>query len=140
MIKKKENLKKGEQIISEQNSKKIIKILRKIVTFEEGTANLANIAGFEIAGKTGTAQKSIEGKYSKKKVNTFASIFPVSSPKYVLIVLLDEPKLSKDYVYRYNDGIDRKIVGTPFNTAGWTSVEVAKNIIEKIAPIFAIKY
>ena len=140
LIKKKENLKKGEQIISEQNSKKIIKILRKIVTFEEGTANLANIAGFEIAGKTGTAQKSIEGKYSKKKVNTFASIFPVSSPKYVLIVLLDEPKLSKDYVYRYNDGIDRKIVGTPFNTAGWTSVEVAKNIIEKIGPILAIKY
>ncbi len=138
--KKRKNLEKGRQIISEQNSKKINKILRKIVISEEGTANLANIAGYEIAGKTGTAQKSIKGKYSKKKVNTFASIFPSSSPKYVLIVLLDEPKLSKNYVYRYNNGKNRKVVGTPFNTAGWTSVEVARNIIEKIGPILAIKY
>ena len=90
--------------------------------------------------KTGTAQKSIKGKYSKKKVNTFASIFPISDPKYVLIVLLDEPKLSETYIYEYYDGKKRNIVGTPFNTAGWTSVEVAKSIIEKIGPILAIKY
>ena len=140
LIKKEKNLKKGEQIISKENSKKINKILRKIVTSEIGTANLANIKGYEIAGKTGTAQKSIQGKYSKKKINTFVSIFPISSPKYVLVVLLDEPKLSETYLYRYNDGKERKIVGTPFNTAGWTSVEVAKNIIEKIGPILAIKY
>ena len=55
--------------------------------------------------------------------------------------MLDEPKLSDTYVYKYNnDGNERKVVGTPFNTAGWTSVEVAKNIIEKIGPILAIKY
>ena len=140
LIKQEKNLKRGEQIISKENSKKINAILRKIVTNEQGTANLANIAGYEIAGKTGTAQKSIKGKYSKKKINTFASIFPISSPKYVLIVLLDEPKLSETYIYEYNDGKKRKIIGTPFNTAGWTSVEVAKNIIEKIGPILAIKY
>ena len=140
LIKKEKNLKRGEQIITQENSNKINEILRKIVTSEQGTANLANIAGYEIAGKTGTAQKSIKGKYSKKKINTFASIFPISSPKYVLIVLLDEPKLSETYVYKYNDGKERTIVGTPFNTAGWTSVEVAKNIIEKIGPILAIKY
>ncbi len=140
LIKKEKNLKKGEQIITQENSNKINEILRKIVTSEQGTANLANIAGYEIAGKTGTAQKSIKGKYSKKKINTFASIFPISSPKYVLIVLLDEPKLSETYIYEYNDGKKRKIIGTPFNTAGWTSVEVAKNIIEKIGPILAIKY
>ena len=140
LIKKGKNLKRGEQIITQENSNKINEILRKIVTSEQGTANLANIAGYEIAGKTGTAQKSIKGKYSKKKINTFASIFPISSPKYVLIVLLDEPKLSETYIYEYNDGKKRKIIGTPFNTAGWTSVEVAKNIIEKIGPILAIKY
>ena len=140
LIKKEKNLKRGEQVITQENSNKINEILRKIVTSEQGTANLANIAGYEIAGKTGTAQKSIKGKYSKKKINTFASIFPISSPKYVLIVLLDEPKLSETYIYEYNDGKKRKIVGTPFNTAGWTSVEVAKNIIEKIGPILAIKY
>jgi len=140
LIKKEKNLKRGEQIITQENSNKINEILRKIVTSEQGTANLANIAGYEIAGKTGTAQKSIKGKYSKKKINTFASIFPISSPKYVLIVLLDEPKLSETYIYEYNDGKKRKIIGTPFNTAGWTSVEVAKNIIEKIGPILAINY
>ena len=140
LIKKEKNLKRGEQIITQENSNKINEILRKIVTSEQGTANLANISGYEIAGKTGTAQKSIKGKYSKKKINTFASIFPISSPKYVLIVLLDEPKLSETYIYEYNDGKKRKIIGTPFNTAGWTSVEVAKNIIEKIGPILAIKY
>ena len=140
LIKQEKNQKRGEQIITQENSNKINEILRKIVTSEQGTANLANIAGYEIAGKTGTAQKSIKGKYSKKKINTFASIFPISSPKYVLIVLLDEPKLSETYIYEYNDGKKRKIIGTPFNTAGWTSVEVAKNIIEKIGPILAIKY
>ncbi len=140
LLKSKKDPVRGEKIISEITSKKINRILRKIVTTEEGTANLANIDGFEIAGKTGTAQKSIQGVYSKKKINTFASIFPASSPKYVLVVLLDEPKLSQHYVYKYNDGKDRKVVGTPYNTAGWTSVEVAKNIIEKIGPILAIKY
>ncbi len=140
LIKKEKYSKKGEQIISNEISHKINEILRKIVTSEEGTANLANITGYEIAGKTGTAQKSIRGKYSKKKINTFASIFPISSSKYVLIVLLDEPKLSEAYIYEYNDGKKRKIIGTPFNTAGWTSVEVAKNIIEKIGPILAINY
>ena len=140
LIKKDKNLKKGEQVISKENSNKINNILRKIVTTENGTANLANIDGYQIAGKTGTAQKSIKGNYSKKKINTFASIFPISSPKYVLVVLLDEPKLSESYIYKYNDGKERKVVGTPFNTAGWTSVEVAKNIIEKIGPILAIKY
>ncbi len=140
LFKKSKNFKRGEQIITQENSSKINEILRKIVTSEQGTANLANIVGYEIAGKTGTAQKSIKGKYSKKKINTFASIFPISSPKYVLIVLLDEPKLSETYIYEYNDGKKRKIIGTPFNTAGWTSVEVAKNIIEKIGPILAIKY
>ena len=140
LIKNEKNLKKSDQIITKENSNKINEILRKIVTSKEGTANLVNIDGYQIAGKTGTAQKSIKGKYSKKKINTFASIFPISSPKYVLIVLLDEPKLSETYIYKYNDGKERQIVGTPFNTAGWTSVEVAKKIIEKIGPILAIKY
>ena len=140
LIKNEKNYQKGEQIITKETSNKINDILRKIVTSEQGTANLANIKGYQIAGKTGTAQKSIDGKYSKKKINTFASIFPIPSPKYVLIVLLDEPKLSETYVYNYNDGKERKIVGTPYNTAGWTSVEVARNIIEKIGPILAIKY
>ena len=129
-----------QQIISEDVSKKVNLALRKIVTEEEGTASFANINGYEVAGKTGTAQKSIQGGYSKNKINTFASIFPASNPKYVLIVMLDEPKPNKDYIYEYKDGSGWKIKGTQFNTAGWTAVEVAGKIIEKIGPILATKY
>ena len=129
-----------QQIISEDVSNKVNIALRKIVTTKEGTASFANIDGYEIAGKTGTAQKSTTGGYSKKKINTFASVFPSSNPKYVLIVLLDEPKPNKDYIYEYKDGSGLKIKGTQFNTAGWTAVEVTGKIIEKIGPILATKY
>ena len=129
-----------QRIISNDVSNKVNLALRKIVTTKEGTANFANIDGYEVAGKTGTAQKSVSGGYSKKKINTFASIFPTSDPKYVLIVMLDEPKPNKDYLYEYKDGSGWKIKGTQFNTAGWTAVEVAGKIIEKIGPILATKY
>ena len=76
-------------ILNENVSEKIVKILRKIVTNEEGTAGLANINGYEIAGKTGTAEQVIDGQYSNIKINTFASVFPSSKPKFVFIVMLD---------------------------------------------------
>ena len=128
-----------KRIIKAGISEKINPILRKIVTTKEGTAGLVNIEGYEVGGKTGTAQKTIVGGYSKAKVNTFAGIFPTSKPKYVLIVLLDEPKTSSDYVYEYKNK-KGSYTGTPFNTAGWTSVEVAGKIIEKIGPILATKH
>ena len=136
--KNKENIKK--QILNKDVSLKILPILRKIVTTKEGTASLANVDGFEIGGKTGTAQKSTKGGYSKNKINTFISVFPISNPKFVLAVMLDEPKTNKNYVYQYRDGSNIKYKGTPFNTAGWTSVEVVGQIIDKIGPILAIKY
>ena len=141
LIKKKTNdnlIKK--KILSKGVSKKINKILRKIVTNKEGTAELANVYGYEVGGKTGTAQKAIDGIYSQEKINTFAAIFPTSKPKYVLIVLLDEPKINSEYIYHYRDGSGFKLKGSPRNTAGWNSVEVAGKIIEKIGPILATKY
>ena len=114
-------------------------ILRKIVTTKEGTANLADIKGYEIGGKTGTADKVLDGIYSEGKVNTFASIFPSSNPKYVFIVMLDTPKTSSSYIYNYRHKEGTQ-TGTPYNTAGWTSVEVAGKIIDKIGPILATKY
>ena len=137
---KKEAENKKEKILNDEVSKKILPILRKIVTTKEGTASLANVNGYEIGGKTGTAQKSIAGSYSKKKINTFVSIFPTSNPKFVLAVMLDEPKTNKDYIYHYRDGSNIKYKGTPFNTAGWTTVEVTGQIIENIGPILATKY
>jgi len=131
---------KKERILKKGVSKKINLILRKIVSTRDGTANFANINGYEIGGKTGTAQKSVDGVYSKNKVNTFAAVFPTSKPKFVLIVLMDEPKANKEYVYYFKDGSGWKYKGNWRNTAGWTSVEVAGKIIEKIGPILATKY
>ena len=138
LIKKKYEERKNIRILKEDVSKKINPILRKIVSTKEGTANFANIDGYEVGGKTGTAQKSLNGIYSNNKINTFVAVFPTSKPKYILIVLLDEPKPSKDYIYQYRDGSGWKYKGTPYNTAGWTSVEIAGKIIEKIGPILAI--
>ena len=135
-----DNVDKKEKILNQHVSKNILPILRKIVTDKEGTASLANVSGYEVGGKTGTAQKSIAGVYSKKKINTFISVFPTSKPKFLLGIMLDEPKISKDYIYHYRDGSNIKYKGTPFNTAGWTTVEITGQVIEKIGPILATKY
>ncbi|HJN84655.1 MAG TPA: penicillin-binding protein 2 [Candidatus Pelagibacter bacterium] len=140
LIKKPINNKiKKKRFLREGVSEKVNKILRKIVSTKEGTAEFANVNGYEVGGKTGTAQKSINGVYSKNKVNTFVAIFPTSKPKYVLIVLLDEPKPNKEHIYYYRDGRS-PYKGNWRNTAGWTSVEIAGKIIEKIGPILATKY
>ena len=128
-----------KRVINEGVSEKVNLALRKIVSTKEGTAEFANVPGYEVAGKTGTAQKSTFGGYSKAKVNTFAAIFPISNPKFILIVVLDEPKISKNYIYKYRNKTG-SFKGTPFNTAGWTSVEIAGRIIENIGPILATKY
>ncbi len=128
---KKENFVKTRQIVSEQTSKKINNILRKVVTHKEGTASLADIYGYDVGGKTGTSEK-----YSNenKNLNTFISIFPSKSPKYVLLVMLENPQIAHDLIYDYR-GI--KIKGTR-NEAGWNSVYTAGKIIKKIGPILAI--
>ena len=129
-----------QKILDEEVSKKILPILRKIVETNEGTANLANVEGYEIGGKTGTANKSSDGNYTNKKINTFVSIFPTSKPKFILAVMLDEPQINEDYIYIYRDGSNFKLKGSPRNTAGWNSVETTGHIIEKIGPILATKF
>ena len=132
--------KQKKNILKENVSKEVNSVLRKVVSSKIGTAGFANVPGYEVGGKTGTAQKIKNGKYSKSKVNTFVSIFPSSKPKFVLLVLLDEPKANKDYIYNYRDGSGFKYKGNWRNTAGWTSVEIAGKIIENIGPILATKY
>ena len=124
------------QIISSETSDTINSILRKVVANKEGTANFANIKGYEVGGKTGSALKSSDGIYTKKKFNTFVSLFPTSRPKYVLLVILDEPKPAPHFVYEFSNGYKHK--GEKRNTSGWNTVVVAGKIIEKIGPILAI--
>ena len=137
--KNRENNKKKTKLINDGVSQQVVKILRKIVNTEEGTAKFADVLNYEIGGKTGTADQPKEGSYSEAKINTFASIFPTSNPQYVFIVMLDTPQKAKDYYYKYRHQ-KGGWKGTLYNTAGWTSVEVAGKIIDKIGPILATKY
>ena len=136
--KEKKILEKGEQIISQETSKAINLMLRKVVSLNEGTANFADIQGYEVAGKTGSSLKY----NSNEKLNTFVSLFPASKPNYVLLVMLDEPKAAPNFVYNYPPSEKfpngYKYKGEKRNTSGWNAVVVAGKIIEKIGPILAI--
>ena len=131
--------KKNERILNKGISKQVVSALRKIVNTEEGTAKFADVQSYEIGGKTGTADQPEGGAYSEAKINTFASIFPTSNPQFVFVVMLDTPKKSKDYYYKYRHQ-KGGWKGTLYNTAGWTSVELAGKVIDKIGPILATKY
>ena len=120
-----------KRIISIETSKKLTNILRKVVSSEKGTASLADKEGYNIGGKTGTAEGY--GK-NKHRINSFISIFPSNKPNYTLFVMLENPKINKDLIYNYR-GVKTK---APYNTSGWNSVFVAGKIIEKIGPILAI--
>jgi cell division protein FtsI (penicillin-binding protein 3) len=121
-----------DSIVSNKTSSQINKILRKVVTEKEGTASNANVFGYEVGGKTGTAKNY---KNDNKNINTFISVFPSSKPKYVLLVILDDPKGAPHLIYNYKGRATRNVSRTE---AGWNSVYVAGKIIEKIGPILAI--
>jgi len=136
--KDKENSVESIKIISKETSDIINSILRKVVSQNEGTANFADVEGYEVGGKTGTALKY----NSDAKLNTFISLFPTSRPKYALLVMLDEPKPAPNFVYefppseKFPNGYKYK--GEKRNTSGWNTVVIAGKIIEKIGPILAI--
>ncbi|MFN5996546.1 MAG: peptidoglycan D,D-transpeptidase FtsI family protein [Paracoccaceae bacterium] len=122
---KREGATTGVRVMSEATARDAVAMLRRVVT--EGTASLGDVPGYEVAGKTGTADKPKKsgGYYDDKVVNTFASVFPASNPQYVLIVTLDEP-------------VDTTLSETR-RTAGWTSVPVAAEIIRRVAPLMGLR-
>ena len=132
------SIKKGKQIVSTDTSDAINLMLRKVVSLDEGTANFANVKGYEVGGKTGSSVKY----GNDAKLNTFVSLFPASEPKYVLLVMLDEPKSAPNFIYdmppskKFPNGYKYK--GEKRNTSGWNTVVVVGKIIEKIGPILAI--
>ena len=115
----------GPRVMSSETALASVAMLRRVVT--EGTATLADIPGYAVAGKTGTAEKPRKGGGydSDKVINTFAAIFPANDPKYVLIVTLDEPVETSG--------------PKPRRTAGWTAVPVAAEIIRRIAPLMGLR-
>jgi len=131
-LKKDLNTTNQKFIISKKTSDQINRILRKVVTDKEGTGSFADIFGYNVGGKTGTAKSYTNGN---KNINTFISVFPTNQPKYVLLVILDDPKAAPHITYNYRGQLIKNISR---NEAGWNSVYVAGKIIQKIGPILAI--
>lgn len=121
LIKQDGTAKPGERVLSEQTSATLRKMLRQVVV--RGTASYGEVKGYEVGGKTGSADKPDPkgGYYKNRVIATFASVFPASNPKYVLIVTLDEPSI--------------KTFGKIRRTAGWTAVPVAAELIARLMPV-----
>ena len=116
----------GPRVISEQTSAQVREMLRAVV--DHGTASMAEVDGYFVGGKTGTADKPRAaggGYYDDKVIATFAGMWPAHDPQYVFVVSMDEP-------------VDT--TGTePRRTAGWTAVPVAAEIIRRIAPLMGMR-
>jgi len=113
-FKEKENKNTKKQFFSNQVSKTVLEWMESVV--EKGSGTGVRIDGYRIAGKTGTSQKASNGSYSNKKVCSFVATLPVNKPKYVVLVVVDEP--SKSYAY-----------------GSTVAVPVAKEIIESLIVI-----
>ena len=92
----------------------------------EGSASKADVIGYRVGGKTGTAEKVVNGRYSKdKRLASFIGAFPMDNPRFLVLVMLDEPKATPE---TYG-----------FATAGWNAVPTAGTIIERIAPMLGVE-
>ncbi|WP_096786500.1 penicillin-binding protein 2 [Rhodobacter sp. CZR27] len=120
-----ENRPPAARVMRPEVARAALDMLRQVVT--RGTATYGDVDGYEVAGKTGTADKPNPrgGYHHDKVVNTFASIFPASNPQYVLIVTLDEPVETSG--------------PEPRRTAGYTAVPVAAEIIRRTAPLLGLR-
>ncbi len=123
---KRDTAQTGARIVRQETSALARDMLRQVVV--RGTASFGEVPGYEVGGKTGTADKPKEnggGYYDDKVIATFASVFPANDPKYVLIVTLDEPS--------ENSG------DKPRRTAGWTAVPIAAEMIRRTAPLLGLR-
>jgi len=116
----------GERVVSEETSRELREMLRRVVT--EGTGRNADVPGYFLGGKTGTAEKPKRngGGYDRDKViAVFAGAFPIHEPEYVIVVALDEAEDRSGPRAR--------------RTSGWTAAPTTKAAIERIAPILGMR-
>ena len=115
---------KGHRVFSEDTSYKMRALLRLVVT--AGTGRKADAPGYRVGGKTGTAEKLVGGRYaSNKVVTTFAGVFPMDEPRYVMVVMLDEPQPTAETF--------------GFRTAGWNVAPVVSKTVSRIAPMLGVR-
>jgi cell division protein FtsI (penicillin-binding protein 3) len=112
------------RVIKPETSEKMRYLMR--LNVEKGTATKADVKGYYVGGKTGTAEKVVGGRYSKTKVLTaFTAVLPADQPRYALLIMIDEPQ------------------GLPetngFATSGWNAVPVGGAVIARIAPLLGLE-
>ncbi len=113
----------GRRVLSEKTSMQMRRVMRLVVT--SGTGRKAEVPGYLIGGKTGTADK-MEGRgYAKSsRIASFASAFPMNDPRYTVLVIIDEPKGTK------------KTFG--YATGGWVAAPAVGRIVGRMGPLVGI--
>lgn len=110
------------RVYSPATTATLIEMLRHSVEF--GTGTRADVDGYAVAGKTGTAEKPINGTYSlDENISSFAAIFPADSPEFVVLIVLDAPKSGESWG----------------RTASWNAAPTAGRVVERIAPILGVE-
>ena len=114
---------RGRRVFKESTSARMKQLLRMIAVY--GTGRKANAPGFRVGGKTGSAEKATAGEYNKHAVvATFASAFPMDDPRYVVVVMLDDPKANAASSYQ--------------RTAAWNAVPIVGRLIPRIGPMLGV--
>lgn len=116
--------KAGIRVVSAETSRTMRQLLRLVVT--DGTGRNADVPGYRLGGKTGTAEKASAGGYRRRaNITTFLGAFPMDAPRYVVLAMLDEPQ-----------GIQET---HGFATAGWNAAPVVRNVVLRVAPMLGVE-
>lgn len=119
-----DSVRPGPSLISSEASAEMRSLLRLVVS--EGTGKKADVPGYPVMGKTGTAEKAVNGGYARHRlISSFLSAFPASDPRYVMLIMFDEPQGSKA-TYGYA-------------TAGWNAAPVTARVVKRVAPLLGLK-
>lgn len=112
----------AKQVIRPETSEILRYLNRENVL--RGSGRRANVPGYDVGGKTGTAQKVVNGRYAEGVyLNSFMSAFPISNPEYLVLIMLDEPQ---------------EVEGQGYATAGWNAVPTSASVIRRIAPMLGV--
>lgn len=124
LIKQTDNsLPRGERVLKAETSEAMRGLMRLVV--RGGTGRNADVQGYLVGGKTGTAEKQVAGRYEKKAlISSFVGAFPMTAPRYVVLAVVDEPKGIKE-TYGYATG-------------GWVAAPVVKGVVERMGPLYGV--
>jgi cell division protein FtsI (penicillin-binding protein 3) len=114
----------AQRVVKPETSDRMRYLMR--LNAEKGTATRADVAGYYVGGKTGTSEKVVNGRYAKNKLlTTFTAVLPADQPRYLILIMLDEPQPlpeTKGYA-----------------TSGWNAAPVTAAVIERTAPLLGVE-